>query len=439
MTLRQHKTRLFELIERRFGFDVNFYSDSVSWMLFSHVGVVLRGLATTFLMARWLPKETLGQFRFLLAIFSLAGIFSLTGLNSSVVKGITKNDPIIGWLALRRILQFSPLGSLLLCLAALERYMHHEPTIALAMLATALIFPLYSIAGLYGPIMTGKEQIPRLAKTSLLNNILFTLCFLVVLLSSRNLLTLVFAYFGFDVLLRGFITWREFKHLPKHGDGSAHLRLGSHLTAIGAVQALATQLDQILIQRFAGYSVLADFNIATLIPEQLKDLAGSINNIVLQRFSKYRSSTSLLEQTRRHFWTVFNLSAVMILGYALTAPFVLPILFPKYGQVVWPSIVYAVGLLALASMVGLNFFQAHNQIGKLWKFHSFSSLMLIGGNLLLIPFFGSWGAIISKTANRLLSMFLSYPSLSDKGDASLDSKLDPTEKDYVSSTEQNTV
>lgn len=410
MSLRQHISQLATFLTKKLRLDVRFYGRSFGLMSLGHTSAVIRGIATTFLMARWMPRNTMGEFRYILALFGIASIFSLSGLNTSIIRGITKGDPGIARAALKLIFLISPLGSLGLALAAWERWAHGETHVAAGLLIAGLIFPLYSASGLYGAILIGKDEIKKLTKIAVANNVLFALLFFAVILNTKELLPVLVAYFGFDVLIRGWITWREVRRLKPGGNSAEHLLLGKHLSAIGAFQVIAAQLDQILIQRFFGYGSLANYSIATLIPEQIKDFVLSINGIILRRFSRHDNTPQVLQQTKRHFWTAMGGSIILALAYIAVAPFILPWLFPQYQNQVLPSIVYALGLIAMSTMVGLNFMQANNQIRRLWIFYTANTVLQIGSNLALIPFFGGWGAILSKTGTRLISLAFSYPA-----------------------------
>ena len=420
MKLRQHISDLATFLTKKLQLDVRFYGRSFGLMSLGHTSAVIRGIATTFLMARWLPRNTMGEFRYILALFGIASIFSLSGLNTSIIRGIAKGDTGIARAALKLIFLISPLGSLGLALAAWERWAHGETHVATGLLIAGLIFPLYSVSGLYGAILTGKDEIRKLTKIAVANNVLFALLFFAVILNTKELLPVLAAYFGFDILIRGWITWREIRRLKPGGNSAEHLRLGKHLSAIGAFQAIAAQLDQVLIQRFFGYGSLANYSIATLIPEQIKDFINSISGIVLRRFSRHENTPQILQQTKRHFWTVTAGSGILAAAYILVAPIVLPWFFPQYQNQVAPSMVYALGLIAMSSMVGLNFMQANNQIRRLWIFYIASAILQIGSNLALIPFFGGWGAILSKTGTRLINAVLSYPRVDKLGDQACD-------------------
>lgn len=412
MDWKRKNAALTDWLTQTLKLDVRFYGRSFAMLSLGHASGVVRGIATTFLMARWLPKETLGEFRYVLALFGMAGVFAISGMSSSVIRSVATGDTIVAHLAFRQVLKIAPLGSLALLLAALERFWRGETNVALALIITALAFTPYAVSGFYGHILTGQERIRDLTRLAVLNNLLFAAAFVVALRWNGTLLAVTLAYFGFDILIRGAFTWRELRRLPKAGSAGDHLQLGHHLSAAGVFQTIAMQLDQVLIQRFGGYSTLASFSVATVIPEQIKDFANSVSGTLLQRMSRHEKTEAHVRATRRHFWIAMAGSGAIVAGYAIVAPFAVPWLFPQYTDAVLPSIIYALGLLAMPAVVGLFFFQAHHEIKRLWRFYVAQTVLQIATNLALIPSFGGWGAIWSKTATRLAGLPFSYPALS---------------------------
>ncbi|MCR4278621.1 MAG: oligosaccharide flippase family protein [bacterium] len=411
MDLRQKYAYVADLLTKALKLDVRFYGRVASWLTTSHLTSIMRGVATTFLMARWLAPEPLGQFRYTLALFGIAGIFSLTGMNASIIKGVAKGETGIARLAVRKIIFVSPMGSILLFITALERYLHGERVVATMLTIAAIAFVPYTLSGLYGPILTGLEKIPKLATFAIVNNLIYATAFVIVLFGTRNIVTITFAYFFFDILIRGWFTLREFKRLPKSQTGTAYLALGYHMSGIGLLYTVGLYLNQILLQRFWGYSTLAIFSVATVIPEQIQYAFKNLTGIFLQRMSRHEKSEGILRTTRQHFWLVFLGTFVVILAYAATAPFLIPLLFPQYSDATLPSIVYAIGLLGLPCIIGTYFFQAHGEIRRLWRFTIVQFIIQLTSSLTLVPLFGGWGAIWARVLTRVGSLPFGLPAL----------------------------
>lgn len=410
MEFRRKRGEAADYLTKKLQLDVRFYGRSATWLTISHVSGIIRGIATTFLMARWLSPETLGQFRYMLAVFGIAGIFSFTGLNSAVIRGVSQGDHGVARLALRRMLQLAPFGTLVLFIAAAERYWHQEAGAAACLLIAGIAFVPYCMSGFYGPILTGKEEIRELAVMAIVNNLVYALLFVIALLSSRNLIAITAVYFGLDILIRGSFTIREYRRLPMQGgDGHAHMALGDHVSGIGVMNTLTLYFNQLLLQRIWGYSSLATFSVASVIPEQIKNAINSMSGIFLQRLSRHEKTETHTRVTQRHFWIAMIGMAGIVLVYGLTAPILIPLFFPQYREAVLPSIVYATSLLGIPCIVGIYFFQAHKEFKRLWTHSIVQSVIQLVSSIVLVPFFGSWGAVWSRVATRVGSLPFSYP------------------------------
>ncbi len=409
-SIKAYGSRIADFLTRKLRLDVRFYGRSASWLTIAQASAVVRGIATTFLMARWLAPETLGQFRYVLAIFGLAGIFSMSGMNYAIIRGVSKGDTAVVRPALKRILLIAPFGALLLLLAAGERYLHGEAGVALGLVMAAIAYAPYNVVGTYGQILTGQQKIRELSIVAILNNLIFAVAFFTVLVGHRGLLAITIAYFGFDILLRGSLTIRELLRMKVAGSATAHLSLGNNMSAISVMQTIGWQLNQILVQRFFGYASLASFSVATVIPEQIKQTFNNLSGIFLQRLSRHERTEARLQATRRHYWISFWIALGIVLSYAAVAPIILPWFFPAYPDSVLPSIVYAIGLIGLTGTVGVNFLQSHNEEMKpLWTYYVINTVLQFTTSFALVPFFGAWGATWGQTITRIGSLPWTYP------------------------------
>ncbi|MBD3251225.1 oligosaccharide flippase family protein, partial [Candidatus Uhrbacteria bacterium] len=193
-----YQKRLADQLTKTLRLDVRFYGRAMSWYSISHASALLRGIATTWLMALLLPVEVFGQFRYLLALFGLAGIFSWSGMNNAVIRGIAKGDTIIARAALKKILTVAPYGSIGLLLMALNRWAIGQIEIALGLVVAAIAFPIFSVSSIYSNILTAQEKLKTLAIINTTINLIVAVAFLVGILITKQLFILTLIYFGIE-------------------------------------------------------------------------------------------------------------------------------------------------------------------------------------------------------------------------------------------------
>lgn len=410
MRLRQLAKRCLETIGQRLQVDTLFYSKILGWVGLNYASGIARGVATTFFLARFLPMETFGAFRYVIAVYGTASIFSFSSYHTGIIRGIAANDTEVAWAGAKRMISFSLCGTLVIFLAASERFWRHEPTVGWSLLVSSLAFPLASASSLYGSILTGKGEIPQLSKYNAVSNLVFIVVFcLVLILGGQNLIAISLVFFLGDVLIKGALSLHQLKRLTRRGSAGDHLTLGSHLSFMGLFQAFAHQLDQLIIQRFFGYTSLANYSIAILLPEQINDFAKSFGGVLLMRKTHVAHQKNAIGAARKQFVLLFFIACLVCAGYALSARSFLQLFFPAYVHTYWSSVVYSLGLLSFPSVIGLAWQQSQHDLKRLWIFSLVNGLLQLTGSFVFAYFFQTFGLILAKMITRLVSTFFTYP------------------------------
>lgn len=412
MKLSEKGKETADALTQKLGFDVRFYGKSFSLYSVSYATTVLRGIASTYLVTLFFAPEILGQFRYVIAIYGLAGIFSFSGYGTSIIKGLARGESGVVKKSFTKILLYAPLGSAILILASLDRFWHQEQAVGVAMLIAAIAFVPYTLCTFYTQIYTGLQRIKKLTIASVWSDILYATLFTLVLLRTHDLVIITIAYFCIDILIQGWFTWKAYRSVPEAGMARVTddaMSIGKHMNWMYMIQGITASLAAILLQRFWGYTTLAAFSIAMLLPEQFINIVKSVSGTILQRLSRHTLDVGHIKNIQKQFWNTLLVSFGAILLYAAIAPFIIPFLFPKYPNAVLPSIVYSLGILAIPTMVGTNYFLSKHQMKNMWLFSSVTSLLQLITSIALIPWFGNWGAIWSRVATRVGALPFSFP------------------------------
>jgi O-antigen/teichoic acid export membrane protein len=410
MNIREEAGKKADILTKKFGFDVRFYGRSFTWLSMSHASTLLRGFASTYLVALWVAPEILGQFRYILMLYGLAGIFAFTGYGSCIIKGLARGETTAVRNAIKRVLTYAPLGSIVLCIGAIDRMIHGEQDVAVAIIVSAIAFVPYTLSSFYVNIYTGLEKIKTMSRTTIWSNVLYAIIFIAILSWSKNIIIITSAYFFIDIVIRGWMTWRAYQSIPHESTSTeTYEALGRHLNGINIMHVIAESVGLILLQRFWGYTALAVFSIAMILPEQLMNLAKTMNGTILQRLSRKELNPKSLINIQRQFKTGLIVSLGIVVAYALFAPIIIPLFFPQYPSAVLPSIVYAIGLVSIPCLIGTNFFQANLDYRRIWRYQIVFNATQFLTSIILIPWIGNWGAIWSRVLTRTVSLPLSYP------------------------------
>lgn len=74
----------------KLGLDLPYFVKNGFWMTLRQIVDLLSGLAISIAFARLATKEVFGQYQFIIAAFSIAGILSLPGLNISILRSVSR-------------------------------------------------------------------------------------------------------------------------------------------------------------------------------------------------------------------------------------------------------------------------------------------------------------------------------------------------------------
>src|SRR3989338_3126996 len=98
--------------ERYTKTDMRYASMGMFWILLGKAGLSLISLATMTAFAHWLPKETYGTYQFIISLFGIAGIFTLSGISTALVGSIAQKKEGTLLAAVKEKIKWGSLGSL---------------------------------------------------------------------------------------------------------------------------------------------------------------------------------------------------------------------------------------------------------------------------------------------------------------------------------------
>ena len=170
---------------------------------------------------------------------------------------------------------------------------------------------------------------------------------------------------------------------------------------------LANQLDKVLVFHYLGAAQLALYTFAFAIPEQIKGTYKNLFQIALPKYADQdpnKIRNSILDKIKR----LTLITALLVVGYCLTAPLIYRLLFPAYQDAVFYSQIYMLGMIAIPgiSLFG-TYFQVRKDTKTLYKLSVISNLSTIVLTFVLISRFGLLGAVIENGISWFLILLFS--------------------------------
>ena len=407
--MRNLKKSVYNLLRRTEDFtgtDNVYLAKQGTYLNLNNIVMALLALGLSVAYARLLPKDTYGEYKYILSFFGFFSIAALQGLDNALIRGIARGaeKTFSRGLALR--FRYSLLGSLAAALFAFYFWFQGNPVLAGGFFIMALFLPLMETGRTYALYLEGKKEFGREVGYGLITSTLSALAVILTISLTEKLLPLVLVYFLAHSLLRMYFLKRTIRLLPPNKqDDPETISYGKHLSLMDALVLASRQLDKILLFHFLGATPLAVYAFATAPVEQMRAPFQAIQRLALPKFS-IRSKEELKQNLPKKLWKSLALVLSAIIFYNLVATPAYQFFFPQYLDSVFYSRVFSLSLFIFPiTMIALSL-QAQMMKKQIYWLSIFSPVFTITFLLILTPLYGILGAIIARLLSYLFYALL---------------------------------
>lgn len=408
-------------LSRFLGTDAEYLMRGSSWLVIGSLTGMLIGFFLSVSYARYIPKEAYGNYRYVIYLVSLVGIFSLPGLGTTITRSAARGFDGT-FRKLSRVMFFSSFGISTVCIgAAAFFFFHDQKELTLAFTITALLIPFVEGLGSWKGYLDGKKQFRDKTTYTISSQIMYGLAMFAAVFSayafsleaSAIVVLLVGVYMLTHALPNIYFYARTIRAVPLQAPmESGSLRHGLHVSVSSIPATTATYIDGVLLFHFLGPSALAVYSFAILLPEQLKALLASVINVSLPKLAaqtREKDTQVLFKKTLpKKIFKATILSVVLICGYIVLAPFIYQILFPAYTESIRYSQIFALSLLLFPFSIFGPSIQMEGNVRKMYLESFAGPLIQIIALLILLPLFGIWGAVWGRVIGRTVNFILEF-------------------------------
>ena len=400
--------RLLRWSERYTHTDMVYLVRSGLWLNLGSITVSLFSLGLYVLFARVLSPETYGTYQYLLSAGALIGAFSLTGMNTAVIRAVALGFDGMLRESVRVQLRFNSIPFLISLLTALYYWQHGNTLLAWGFVLTAVLMPLNNTLNTYSAFLAGKKDFRRIFLYSFSVNLLFYTSLGCVALAYPGALALIAANLlaqttGLFLAYRATLQTYQPKELLDHET----IPYGKHLSLMGIIATLAEYADNVLAFHFLGPVALATYSFATAVPARAGGLLKFIPTALLPQLSAKNASEIRSAVSWRKIAWVIVLTGVGVIVYILAAPLLFALLFPRYSAAVPYSQVYALTIFAILENIFSTGIMAQRRIKALYVYRVVAPIVQLSFLCIGIIFFGLWGLVAAKIAGSLLLIVFS--------------------------------
>lgn len=408
--LQERIIRLLRWSEKYTKTDMVYLASGGFWSVGGQAVAALISLGLAIVIARYVPKDAYGSYKYILAVVSLLTTLSLSGIAAAVFQSIAHGYRSALVDGFRANLRWSGLVFLGAFAGGAYYLIQGNMTFGLGILLGGCITPFLSGFNLYSSIFSGEKDFKGLAwYGDFVTNIVPAIALALVAYFAPQPLYLLLAYFIGNTAAAAYAYWRGMQRYPdtekKHDPGM--LTYGKHLSAMNILTGIAGNIDQILLFHFVGPVQLAIYNFATAIPDQTKGPLKAFDSMVQARFA-HRTNTEV-EGGMQH--KILALLATLTLGtllYIACAPLIFEIFFSNYIDAVWYSQLYGISMLTYALGPATSFLSVKKKVAEQYVGNVIGAVFQIVAMATGILLAGLAGLIVARVITRFFGAGLMY-------------------------------
>ncbi len=381
--------------------DLSYILKGGSWLTLGQIGSAFIAFLLSIAFARLIPKETYGEYKYILSITSVLGIFSLSGMGVAITRAVSAGYDGTILSVVRRALRWnSALLPVALVIAGYYVIAGNYP-LAVSFAIFALVAPLITSFNLYDGFLVGKKDFKNSVIASACIAIIVALGLFAAMFASPSPTLLIFIYFSLTTLGTLYFYHRTISRYQPDANSvdPDTASYGTHLSIINVFNVIADQLDKVLVFHYLGAAQLAIYAFAIAIPEQIKGVLKNATVLMLPRFATRTDKE--LRATVFHKMGLYALVVgAIIIVYVISAPLIFHIFFPAYEESIHLSRLVACSLIAIIANVPYAAVQAKMKQRELYVFNISAAILQIALFFILTPIYGLTGTIYAIIGSR---------------------------------------
>ncbi|MBU3925551.1 oligosaccharide flippase family protein [Patescibacteria group bacterium] len=408
MIIKNLKNKIYKTLkntEKLTGTDNVYIAKHGSYLTVGNIISIITAFILSIAFARLLPKETYGEYKYILSIFGLLALSSLSGINTAIVRGVAMGFDSVFKNGLLVKLKWSLLGSIASICLAIYFLIIGNSIFAISFLIISIFLPFFKAGEAYQFYLSGKKLFKKKTTYTTISQILSTILLIITLFLTKSLIILIFVYFASYSILRILFSILTINKYPSNKKNDPEtISYGKHLSAIQILGLIANEADKILLFFFLGPIQLAIYSFAALPIQHIQSPFQTIQELALPKFSTQENGKIKKTLPKKLFKSIFFISIIIII-YIFIAPYFFKIFYPQYLESIFYSQLLSLTLLVFPMSMMLLALLAKKKTKELYKISIINPIFQILLLILLVPSFGIIGIIIAKIISQILYFF----------------------------------
>lgn len=370
------------------------------WILLGKIGILILAFIKMVVFGRFLPQGLYGMYAYIIAVINILTIFSLPGINTSLIKAVSQKKEGTLNLAIKEKLKFSLIGSLIALFLFFYYFFNQKYTLAYAFLGGAVFLPFVNSFPIYLSVWVGRKRFDIQNKYEFISACLIVLFSVPVIFFTNNVVFIILALFVSQAVFNGLFLRKTLKNKLNNDVSPESIPFGKSLTIINSISFFTNQIDKIIIWQILGPTSLAVYSFA-LLP--IVNIAGGIpiGDLALPKLGE-RNVKEIKEGIIKKVKKLFFVVVPFVFLIFFFAPLIYKIVFPRYLDSVPYFRVLSLSLLFIPFSLFSASLVTERKKKDLYIIENIVPLLQISLFIVLIPLYGIWGMVFAAMISIIL-------------------------------------
>ncbi len=395
--------------------DMIYLSKGGFWVTITQIITSASSLVLTLFFANYLSKTDFGTYKYIISIYGLLSISSISGLGIAVTQAVSRKEKVLLLPLLKSKIKWGFVG-LLLSLMLGGYYLYNGNSILFyGMIISGIFIPFIDPLNIYDAKLTGEKKFNISTKFQTITQIINTIAVIIAIILKLNILIII-AVFLISLLIPRIVIFKKMLRQEaleniqeEKNTVDKIINYGKHLSVIEVLNSVSKYADKILVFQHLGSIELAIYTFAVSPPEYIATFLGNLQNVFLPKLSENKKIKNISGKI-----FLFLLFSIMLsILYIIFTPLIFNYFFKSYLESVKLSQIYAISICTVALYIPLTIMRARRQIKDLYKYNliiSITSIIIlfisVRYNLIGVII----GRVIIKFLNLIMALLFSKPS-----------------------------
>ena len=372
------------------------------WLTIAKIVSAISSFLSSIVFANFVPKEIYGLYRLVLSYTNILSIPTLNGIDTSLTKAIGKGYNGSIFPAFYTKIKWGLLSSVASLFFAVYYYIwRNDISLSICFAIAAVFLPIMDPLQIFLAYLNGKQNYVTYTKYHTYIKVTVTSLLIVMILITQNLVLIILSYFLFYTLTRLLFFLITIKKI-KNDNTVDHsiIPYGKHLSLMNILSTISIALDKILVFHYVGAIQLASYYLAMVPYKQVQNFVNSLNTLALPKFAD-NTIGNIKDTLPKKILKSYLIIIPIVIIYALTAPYLFNVFYPKYIDIVGISSIFMCQLIFTPIYLFNTALTAQGKKKELYIISISYAVVKIVLLIILVPMFGLYGAVASLIITSL--------------------------------------